>query len=109
LAEDRVVIVRAATSPTELDQARIFFRAFVAWHRKRHAEDLGLIDRYFDSGGFERELASLPTGWYSSGWPCRPDPAGGLEDSAQRELASGYARGRSAGTGHGDLDGGPRG
>jgi len=55
-----MVIVRAATSPAELDQARIFFRAFVAWHRERHAEDLGLIDGYFDSGGFERELARLP-------------------------------------------------
>jgi len=60
LVADRVVVVRAATSPAELDQARIFFRAFVAWHRERHAADLGLIDRYFDSGEFERELAGLP-------------------------------------------------
>ena len=55
-----MVVVRAATSPAELDQARIFFRAFVAWHRERHAADLGLIDRYFDSGEFDRELAGLP-------------------------------------------------
>ena len=60
MVADRVVVVRAATSPAELDQARIFFRAFVAWHRERHAADLGLIDRYFDSGEFERELAGLP-------------------------------------------------
>ena len=55
-----MVIVRAVTSPADLDQARIFFRAFVAWHRERHAADLGLIDCYFDSAGFERELAGLP-------------------------------------------------
>jgi putative acetyltransferase len=57
--EDRV-IVRAAASFAELDQARILFRAFVTWHRDRHAEDLDLIGRYFDDAGFERELAGLP-------------------------------------------------
>ena len=59
MEEDRV-IVRAAASPAELDQARILFRAFVAWHRDRHAADLDLIDRYFDDAEFERELAGLP-------------------------------------------------
>lgn len=39
-------------------------RAFVAWHRERHTEDLQLIDAYFDAGAFENELASLP-GEYS--------------------------------------------
>ena len=59
MEEDRV-IVRAVASPAELDEARILFRAFVAWHRHRHAEDIDLIDRYFDDAGFERELAGLP-------------------------------------------------
>src|SRR3984957_7075366 len=35
-------------------------RAFVAWHRERHVEDLALIDRYFDQKEFDAELASLP-------------------------------------------------
>jgi GNAT superfamily N-acetyltransferase len=55
-----VVSVHQATSAAELDHARALFHAFVAWHRERHAEDLDLIDRYFDPAGFERELAGLP-------------------------------------------------
>jgi GNAT superfamily N-acetyltransferase len=35
-------------------------RAFVAWHRERHVEDLALIEQYFDQNEFEAELASLP-------------------------------------------------
>ncbi len=35
-------------------------RAFVDWHRSRHADDLHLINRYFDRGAFETELAGLP-------------------------------------------------
>jgi GNAT superfamily N-acetyltransferase len=57
---ERVVSVRQAITAAELDHARALFRAFVAWHRDRHAEDLDLIDRYFDPTGFERELAGLP-------------------------------------------------
>jgi ribosomal protein S18 acetylase RimI-like enzyme len=49
-----------AASPTEFDEARTLFRAFVAWRRDRHVEDLDLIDRYFDTARFERELAELP-------------------------------------------------
>lgn len=59
VGQDRVN-VRAAASSAELGQARILFRAFVAWHRDSHAEDRDLIDRYFDDAGLERELASLP-------------------------------------------------
>ncbi|HEX5766161.1 MAG TPA: GNAT family N-acetyltransferase [Woeseiaceae bacterium] len=47
-----------------LDAVRELMRAFVAWHRERHQEDLHLIDRYFDSAAFEAELLSLP-GKYS--------------------------------------------
>jgi len=58
--EDRAVSVHAAASPSELDQVRRLFRAFVAWHRDRHADNLDLIDRYFDAAEFEREFAGLP-------------------------------------------------
>ena len=37
----------------ELDDVRSLMRAFVAWHRERHAEDIALIERYFDAGAFE--------------------------------------------------------
>ena len=39
-------------------------RAFMAWHRERHTQDLHLIDAYFDAAAFEEELATLP-GVYS--------------------------------------------
>lgn len=51
-------IVRATA--TELDDARGLMRAFVAWHRRRHASDIALVDRYFDEATFSRELAELP-------------------------------------------------
>lgn len=49
-----------ATGGPELDDVRLLMRAFVAWHRKRHVEDLALIDRYFEPAAFEAELAALP-------------------------------------------------
>jgi ribosomal protein S18 acetylase RimI-like enzyme len=49
-----------ATTDAHLDDVRALMRAFVAWHRERHVEDIALIDRYFDAAAFERELASLP-------------------------------------------------
>jgi putative acetyltransferase len=52
-------IVTPATAE-ELDEVCALMRAFVAWHRSRHQEDLTLIDAYFDAGEFERELAALP-------------------------------------------------
>jgi len=53
-----------------LEQTRALMRAFVAWHRARHVEDLGLIDAYFDADAFEEELEELP-GDYA-------EPAGAL-------------------------------
>jgi putative acetyltransferase len=47
-------------SPEQLEQVRALMRAFVAWHRHRHQQDLALIDAYFDDASFEEELASLP-------------------------------------------------
>ena len=52
--------VRVATSTEELDHVRALMRAFIAWHRQRHQQDLHLIDAYFDAAAFEEELASLP-------------------------------------------------
>jgi GNAT superfamily N-acetyltransferase len=52
-------IVRATTG-AELDHARALMRSFVAWHRRRHAADIALVDRYFDETSFNRELADLP-------------------------------------------------
>jgi putative acetyltransferase len=52
--------VRVPASADELEQVRALMRAFVAWHRERHQQDLSLIDSYFDAAAFETELASLP-------------------------------------------------
>lgn len=46
--------------PAELDDARALMRAFLAWHRARHVEDIDLIERYFDQRAFDEELAGLP-------------------------------------------------
>src|SRR5262245_13027900 len=54
-----IEIFRAATQQ-QLDHVRALLRAFVDWHRERHVEDIALIDRYFDAGEFEAELAGLP-------------------------------------------------
>jgi GNAT superfamily N-acetyltransferase len=55
-----VISVRRPETTAELDQVRALMRAFVAWHRERHVEDLALIEQYFDQNEFEHELASLP-------------------------------------------------
>src|SRR5579872_201947 len=47
-------------SAEQLDQVRALMRAFVAWHRERHVQDIHLIDAYFDAAAFEQELATLP-------------------------------------------------
>jgi GNAT superfamily N-acetyltransferase len=46
--------------PAELDDVWSLMRAFVAWHRARHVEDIALIERYFDQRAFDEELAGLP-------------------------------------------------
>lgn len=55
-----MLIIADAASPDQLDATRALMRAFVAWHRERHVEDLELIDSYFDGQAFEAELAALP-------------------------------------------------
>jgi GNAT superfamily N-acetyltransferase len=39
---------------------RALMRAFVAWHREEHADELHLVDAYFDRRAFDAELAALP-------------------------------------------------
>lgn len=57
---DAMTRVVEAETPAQLDAVRRLMRAFVSWHRERHAEDMELIDSYFDGAAFEDELASLP-------------------------------------------------
>jgi putative acetyltransferase len=47
-------------TPSDLDAVRTLMRAFIAWHRERHVQDLALIDAYFAAAAFEEELATLP-------------------------------------------------
>jgi putative acetyltransferase len=54
-----------ASTPEHFDQVRKLIREFLKWHLQRHTDDIELINAYFDSTGFEEELASLP-GKYSS-------------------------------------------
>jgi GNAT superfamily N-acetyltransferase len=55
-----MVQVLVPTTAEQLDSVRALMRAFIAWHRQRHEQDLALIDSYFDAAAFEAELAGLP-------------------------------------------------
>lgn len=55
-----MVHVTEATAAAQLDDTRALMRAFVAWHRVRHAAHLDLIDAYFDPKAYEDELRALP-------------------------------------------------
>jgi len=57
--------IAEAASAGQLEEVRTLMRAFIAWHRDRHREDVDLIDRYFDPVAFEAELRGLP-GKYGS-------------------------------------------
>jgi GNAT superfamily N-acetyltransferase len=52
------VVIPSTTA--EFGDVRTLMRSFIQWHRKRHAEDLHLIDAYFDAAAFDDELALLP-------------------------------------------------
>src|SRR5262245_29827253 len=52
--------VLVPTTVQQLDQVRALMRAFIAWHRARHDDDLHLIDQYFDAAAFDDELTALP-------------------------------------------------
>jgi GNAT superfamily N-acetyltransferase len=59
-----MVQILFATSQEQIDQVRNLIQEFVYWHRRRHLEDIEVIDEYFDAKAFEEELTSLP-GKYS--------------------------------------------
>jgi GNAT superfamily N-acetyltransferase len=52
--------VKTPSTIHEWDQVRALMRAFVAWHRQRHHQDIQLVDSYFDAAAFDAELAALP-------------------------------------------------
>jgi ribosomal protein S18 acetylase RimI-like enzyme len=52
--------VQVPITAKQLDDVRAIMRAFIAWHRERHHDDIHLIDQYFDAAAFEDELATLP-------------------------------------------------
>lgn len=52
--------VTEAIAPAQLEDVRSLMRAFVGWHRVRHAAYLDLIDAYFDPRAYEHELQALP-------------------------------------------------
>jgi putative acetyltransferase len=54
-----MVNVVEPSTRAQLDAIRDLMRAFIAWHRERHVQDLQLIDEYFDSAAFEGELRTL--------------------------------------------------
>ena len=39
-----MIDVDDAITPSQLDAVRTLMRAFIAWHRERHTQDLALID-----------------------------------------------------------------
>ena len=55
-----MALILEPARPAELDDARSLMRAFLAWHRARHVEDIDLVERYFDQAAFDAELACLP-------------------------------------------------
>lgn len=78
-----------ATTEIHFEQVRALMRAFVEWHRKRHFEDLALIDAYFDPTTFEAELAGLP-GHFAP-------PRGRLLLAVQQDLPAGCVAMREIG------------
>ena len=44
----------------QLDAVRSLMRSFITWHRRRHTQDIHLIDAYFDAAAFDAELHGLP-------------------------------------------------
>jgi len=49
-----------ATTPAQLDDVRQLMRDFIAWSRVAQADNLDLIDSYFDAAAYERSLGKLP-------------------------------------------------
>ncbi len=57
------MIIRDA-GPRDYSAVADLMRNFIGWHRERHADDLAMIDGYFDPEAYEAELQGLP-GYYA--------------------------------------------
>src|SRR5262245_60887897 len=60
VARGSMISIFQAATKTELNDVRALMRAFLAWHRERHADIIDLVDSYFDAEAWEAELAGLP-------------------------------------------------
>ena len=52
--------IKTPESEAEFDSVRQLMRAFIAWHRLRHHDQIQLVESYFDSAAFDAELVALP-------------------------------------------------
>lgn len=55
----KIEIVQASTD-AQLEQVRDLMRALFSWQRQRYHDVVELVDKYYDEGGFEADLAGLP-------------------------------------------------
>jgi len=60
MGADMTISIEIPKGTAQLDDVRTLMRAFIAWHRQRHTEDIHLIDQYLESAAFEKELRTLP-------------------------------------------------
>ena len=54
------ISIAVTRSTAQFDDVRDLMRAFIQWHRRRHTQDIRLIDQYFDAAAFDEELRTLP-------------------------------------------------
>ena len=52
--------IRVPKTVQQLDEVRLLMRDFVKWHGKNNPAESGLIEQYFETGEFEKEIDSLP-------------------------------------------------
>jgi GNAT superfamily N-acetyltransferase len=52
--------IGAAVDPGQLQDVRRLMHGFLAWQRRRHHAEIGLVERYFDPAEFAAELERLP-------------------------------------------------
>jgi GNAT superfamily N-acetyltransferase len=59
-AADPEVALVQATTPQQIADAADLMRGFIAWSREFQADNLTLLDQYFDAAAYERSLTKLP-------------------------------------------------
>ena len=57
---DMMIEIVQASTDAQLDQVRDLMRALISWQRQRYRDVVELVDKYYDEGGFEADLAGLP-------------------------------------------------